>query len=772
MQRRGVAVLVAALMVSTPSRAADVAAAAVADAIDEYCITCHNVVDSAGGLPLDTYDFAHPEADRDVWEMAVRKVRTGMMPPSGEPRPARDVLDGMVAHLEARLDGAEELAPADPPRLHRLNRAEYANAVRDLLGVEIDVSALLPTDDALDGFDNMSAALGISPSFIEAYIAAAMKISRQAVGDRDMIPERASYVAPRGVSQNEHVDGLPLGTRGGLRVEHYFPLDAEYEFRIAAGVSGGLPTRQEPPEPDVLVTLDGAPIEVEDVSRFRMRVPAGKATVGVALLDAKRFHGVEFIYEPLRTFRNSSVQSVTIIGPYDATGAGDTPSRRKIFSCMPATPAEEEPCAREIASRLGMIAFRRPLGAQDPKLERLMAAYTEGRDAGDFEVGVQYLLARMLSDPEFLFRFETQPEDLLAGEAYAISDLELASRLAFFIWSSLPDAELITLASAGELGDADVLDAQVERMLADSRAHALVENFAGQWLHLRELDVVEPTTRDWNAALRDDLRRETEMLFESVLAEDRSVLELLDADYTFLNDRLAAFYGVDGVRGAHFRRVALADDDPRRGLLGQGSILTVTSVANRTSPVIRGAWILENLLGAPVPNPPPGVETDLERDQVGEAATLRGRLEIHRTDPACASCHAIMDPVGLSLENFDLIGRWRDTDGGDPIDATGVLVDGTPLAGPADLRAALLARSDAFVSITTEKLMAYAIGRTLTPEDMPAVREVVREAAEDDYAFSALVRGVASSAPFRMRMALADAAMAENVLAPARPSTD
>ena len=503
---------------------------------------------------------------------------------------------------------------------------------------------------------------------------------------------------------------------------------------------------------EVDVTIDGAPVTVEDHGRFRMRMPAGPASVGVALLDRERFHGVEFVYAPLRDFRSSSVRSLVIMGPYDATGPGDTESRRRIFACAPDAAAEEAPCARRSLARLATLALRRPVAEDDAKVETFMTFYEAGRAEGDFETGMQRALARLLVDPEFLFRFEAEPEDAEPGAVYPVSDLELASRLSFFLWSSLPDAALIEVAAAGRLSEPEVLRAQVERMLADPRAEALVENFAGQWLELRALDAVEPETRAWDANLRGALRQETEMLFASLIEEDRSVLDLLDADYTFVNDRLAAHYGMEGVRGGHFRRVALDDDSPRRGVLGHGSVLTVTSVANRTSPVIRGAWILENFLGAPVPTPPPGVETDLDAPDGELPTTLRERLELHRADPVCGSCHGIMDPVGLALENFDLIGGWREIDAGEPIDASGVLVDGTPIAGPADLRNALLDRSDAFVTVATEKLMTYALGRTLEAYDMPAVRTVVSDAAASDYAFSELIYGVAASTPFQMRM--------------------
>jgi hypothetical protein len=445
----------------------------------------------------------------------------------------------------------------------------------------------------------------------------------------------------------------------------------------------------------------------------------------------------------------------------NATGRGDSPSRRKIFSCRPAQPADEEPCAREILARLATSAFRRPVAQDGEEVDFLMGFYQQGRERADFDGGVERALAQLLIDPRFLFRVEDQREDLSLGETYRISDIDLASRLSFFLWSSIPDEPLLEAASAGRLSDPEALRAEVDRMLADPRAHALVDNFAGQWLHLRELAAVEPDTPDWDENLRASFQRETELLFETVMREDRSILELLDADYTFLDERLASHYGIPGVRGSYFRRVALDGNSPRRGLLGHGSVLTVTSVANRTSPVVRGSWILENILGAPPPPPPPGVETNLDEESATQASTLRERLQAHRADQVCASCHNIMDPIGLSLENFDLIGGWRDLDAGEPIDASGVLVDGTPVASPADLREALLDRSRSFVEVATEKLMTYALGRGIEHYDMPAVRAVVAAASEDDYRFSSIVYGVVMSEPFQMRVAANEEAQAD-----------
>jgi mono/diheme cytochrome c family protein len=723
--------------------------------IDEYCISCHGTDKRSGRLAFDEFDVTDAVGEAARLERIVRKVRAGMMPPAGEPRPERAALDALADEIASRLDEAAAATPnPGAPVLHRLNRAEYANAIRDLLALDVDVTTLLPADDAAEGFDNIADVLVASPALIEGYVSAAMKISRQAIGDMTMLPARTVYEAPAGLDQSEHVEGLPIGTRGGLIVTHNFPLDAEYEFEIAAGAGFGFGRRSSTaPPPELVLTFDGEPAPTEDPRRFTARMPAGPVQIGVALADRAHADGVEDFYAgPPRV---AGVSQLTIIGPHNATGPGESPSRREIFSCRPASPADEEPCAREILARLATSAFRRPVSEDGEEVDFLMGVYAEGRDRGGFEAGVERALAQLLIDPRFLFRIEETPDGLPDGAAYRISDLALASRLSFFLWSSIPDTELIETASEGRLSEPDTLRAEVERMLADPRAHALVDNFAGQWLHLRELEAVEPDTPAWDENLRRSLKRETELLFETIMSEDRSILELLDADYTFLDERLAQHYGVPGVRGSYFRRVALADDSPRRGLLGQGSVLTVTSVANRTSPVIRGAWILENILGSPPPPPPPGVETDLDNQAASQASTLRARLEAHRADAVCASCHNIMDPIGLSLENFDLIGAWREVDAGEPIDATGALVDGTPLDGPADLRRALLDRSASFVGVATEKLMTYALGRGLEHYDMPAVRAVVASAAEDDYRFSSLIYGVVTSEPFMMRMATA-----------------
>jgi hypothetical protein len=718
----------------------------------QYCITCHNERLKTGGLTLDSMDFDHVATDAATWEKVVRKIRTGMMPPSGARRPERGVLDGFAADLETRLDRATPAgAGLEAPALHRLNRTEYANVVRDLLALDVDVKTLLPADASSDGFDNIADALAVSPSLVQGYVSAAMKISRRAVGDRTLTPTQIVYPAPGQLSQDRHIEGLPLGTRGGMLVHHTFPLDAEYEFSVSGGFGGGGRGGGAP----VDVIMDGEKISAPNLRSFRIPVKAGPHTIGAALVDQVRSAGVD---EQFSDFRINSaftagggVQSVTITGPYKATSPGDTPSRRRIFVCRPANANDEPQCARKIVTTLARRAYRRtPL---DDEVETVMGFYQQGRADGDFETGIQQALARILVAPALLYRVEQEPTGVRPGATYRVSDLDLASRLSFFLWSSMPDDDLLDVASKGRLHDPMVAGQQVKRMLSDPRSDALTENFAGQWLYLRDLANVQTSAKDFDDNLRQAFRRETEMLFSTIVHEDRSILDLLDADYTFVDERLARHYGMPNIHGSYFRRVALDPASPRRGLLGQGSMLTVTSVATRTSPVSRGKWILENLLGSPPPVPPPNVETNLEKDpEAVKATSLRQRLEAHRANPVCASCHKIMDPIGFALENFDLIGMWRERDGRVPVDASGQLVDGTPLGGPADLRKALLSRSDAFVTAATEKLFTYALGRPVAYYDMPAVRAIVKRARQNDYRFSSLVLGVVESAPFQMKI--------------------
>jgi hypothetical protein len=718
----------------------------------EYCVDCHNGIDRAGELALDTIDLAMPAIAAEELEAVIRKLRTGMMPPAGEARPERAALESVASYLEVHLDEAAVRAPnPGAPVLHRLNRTEYGNAIRDLLALDVDVESLLPGDDAADGFDNIAGVLTVSPALIEGYVAAGMKISRRAVGDLTMLPKTIVYRVPGGLDQDRHLEGLPLGTRGGLVVTHDFPLDADYEISIAAGGGGGFFGRGgSTSSTATVVNFDGQPVGGQNPRRFRLRMPAGPVEIAAAVVDRSRGEGVtDYHSNPGRT---AGISQIQIDGPFDATGPGDSPSRQRIFSCYPNDPAEQADCAREILTRLASSAYRRPLTATEPEIDFLFGFFEQGQRDGGFEDGIQRALAMMLINPRFLFRVEAEPEGLSPGDVYRISDLDLASRLSFFLWSSIPDEELLSLAKQGTLSDPGVLRAQVSRMLADRRSSALVENFAGQWLYLRALGEAEPEAAHWDENLRQAMRQETEMLFGAIIEHDRSIVELIDADYTFVNDRLARHYGFDGIDGSYFRRVELPADSARRGILGHGSLLTVTSVANRTSPVVRGAWILENLIGAPPPAPPPGVESNLDDAAAIAVTTLRERLEQHRANPTCASCHSIMDPIGLALERFDSIGEWREQDSGQPIDSTGVLVDGTEIAGPVDLRRAIMDRKESFVTAATEKLSTYALGRGIEYFDQPAIRDIVRSAENDDYRLSSLVYGIVTSVPFQMRV--------------------
>jgi len=581
------------------------------------------------------------------------------------------------------------------------------------------------------------------------YVAAAEKISRLAVGDPLTTASTATYRVPSDLSQSDHIEGLPLGTRGGMVFRHNFPLDAEYTFRVrarAAAIGLGATGFQDE---DLEVTLNGERIKLVKAAAsldFKLNVKAGPQTIGVAFVR-KAPPGADDLWQIYAN--NSGVQSIAIVGPTNATGPGDTPSRRRIFVCRPASEGEETACAKNIVSTLARRAYRQP--PTDADLETLLGFYQRGRNQGNFDTGIQQALARILVSPRFVFRFEHDPAGVAPGGIYRISDLELASRLSFFLWSSIPDDELLSLASQGKLHDPSVLEQQARRMLRDPKAESLATNFGGQWLYLRELKNQRPESKEFNENLRQSFRRETELFLGSIINEDRNVLDLLNADYTFVDERLARHYGIPHVHGSQFRRVSVPEE--RRGLLGQGSILLVTSVANRTSPVSRGKWILENLLGTAAPLPPPNVPPLKENVGVTQPTSVRQRMEEHRDNPVCAACHKIMDPIGFSLENFDLIGKWRTTDGGVPIDATGALVDGTKLDGPASLREALLSRSDRFISTLTEKLMVYALGRGLKYYDMPSVRAVTREAARNDNRFSSLVLGIVKSEPFQMRVA-------------------
>ena len=707
--------------------------------LNKYCTTCHNQRSKTGNLELDTKDLAHLENDVVAWESVVRKLRTGMMPPKNAARPDRATLDGLATWLESGLDRQAALHPnPGSPSVQRMNRNEYANAIRDLLDLEVDVSAMLPGDSTIAGFDNIADVLGTSPSLIQAYLSAGMKISRLAVGDLAVQPAPVTYRPAKGISQTTHLDGMPIGTVGGMFARHNFPLDAEYEIRAAG-------TRID-------LTLDGVPIPTAGRGSIRAPIRAGLHTIGAASTRAFDPGNMDSGFSA-PAGRGGGVTGITITGPYGLLTPGDTPSRRKIFLCYPANENAEANCARQIVKTLATRAFRQPITDKDPSVETLLSFYQEGRNEGGFEIGIERALARVLVDPRFIFRLEHVPANVPQGAAYRLTDLELATRLSFFLWSSIPDSKLMDLAIAGQLSRPAVLEEQVRRMLTDPKAKSLIDNFASQWMRLRELDNAEPdASADFDGNVRIAFKREMEMFFESILREDRSVIDLLDADYTFVDERLARHYGIPNIKGSLFRKVTLAKDDPRRGILGKGSILLVTSASNRTSPVQRGAWVLENLLGMRPPSPPPGVETNLDaKTEAAKATTIRERMELHRSNPVCAACHTIMDPVGFSLENFDLVGKWRDLDGKTRIDPTAEMVDGTKLDGPASLRRALQDRSNMFVSVATEKLMTYATGRVVTPYDMPAVRKVIRDSANTNYRLSSLILGVVKSEPFQMR---------------------
>ena len=715
--------------------------------LTNYCQGCHNDRLKTGGLSLQEMDPSQVSRSAETWEKVVRKLRAGMMPPSGAPRPERAAIDEFVGSLETSLDKNAALHPnPGTVGLHRLNRAEYANAVRDLLALDVDVSTLLPSDDSSEGFDNIADALGVSPALLESYVGAATKISRLAAGDPAITPTTNTWRVPGDLSQTTHIEGLPIGTRGGIRFDYTFPQDAEYAFKIRARSAGfGVGAGGEPVPLEI--TLDGAHVDPgKTPTDFHLKVTAGPHTVGVAMSEHNPA-GVDDVYAVYPD--NAGVTSVAITGPTNPTGPGNTPSRQKIFVCHPASGEDEIACAKRILTSLATKAFRRP--ARETDLETLLGFYQEGRNSGGFEHGIEAALARILVDPSFTFRFEREPPGIAPGRIYAISDIELASRLSFFLWSSIPDEELLRLAEQNKLHDPRILAHQTRRMLADPKASALAANFAGQWLYLRELKNARPEARDFNDNLRQSFQRETELFFDSMVREDRSVVNLLNADYTFVDERLAKHYGIPDVYASRFRRVKLSDDS-RRGLLGQGSILLVTSVATRTSPVARGKWVLENILGSSPPLPPPNVPALPENASSAKLVSVREKMEAHRQSPVCAACHKIMDPIGFSLENFDLTGKWRTTDGGVQVDGSSQMVDGTKLSGPASLREALLSRSDVFVSTLTEKLMTYALGRGLKYYDMPAVRAITREAGSNDNRFSSLVLGIVKSAPFQMKM--------------------
>ena len=736
--------------------------------LDRYCVTCHNERTLAGGLALDAVDPDQVSDDPAVWEKVAGKLRTGMMPPVRRPRPDAATYTALVSYFETALDRAAAVAP-DPgrPAAHRLNRAEYANAVRDLLGLEVDGRALLPADESGYGFDNIGDVLSLSPGLLERYLLAAAKVSRQAVGDPTLRPTTAIYKTSPLLAQDGRVsDDLPFGSRGGLAVRHHFPLDGEYLLKVSlrgrARAPHQLEIRVDRERVATFALGERPPLEI------RLPVAAGTRLVGVSFagtigqslpVDARPPP------PPITSFAYTlypnapAVDQVEIVGPYDGVVPADTPTRRRIFVCYPSTAQAEDArrCAGEVVTALATRAYRRP--ATEADVGALLAAYEAGRRDGGFEDGIRWAIEALLVSPKFLFRIEEQPATVTPDTPYRIDDLDLAARLSFFLWSSIPDAELLDLAAEGRLSNPRVLEHQVRRMLDDARSGALVENFAGQWLYLRNLRAVAPDATqfpEFDDNLRTAFRRETELFFDDQLRGDHSVRELLSADYTFVNERLARHYGIPNVYGNHFRRVTWPDDR-RAGLLGQGSLLTVTSYPHRTSPVVRGKWLLENLLGAPPPPPPPDVPTLEEPTDRERAPGMRARMAQHRSNPVCASCHARIDPLGFALENFDAVGRWRATDGGadTSIDASGTLPDGAAFDGPAAFRAALLAEPWAgeFTRTVTEKLLTYALGRGLEFYDAPVVRQIVRDAEPEAHRWSSLILGIVKSVPFQMRRA-------------------
>ena len=784
-----VAVVVAAL--ATGWLASDVGAQQATEyraLLDDYCVTCHSlrIVDGqnepatvltsqlrAVGLALDALDLSAIAADAAHWEPVVRKLRAGLMPPAGRRRPDQALLDEFRAWLETELDGAAAASP-DPGRtatFHRLNRAEYHNAIRDLLALEIDVVDFLPADDASFGFDNIGGVLRISQSLLERYLNASRVISRLAVGSPPPAPFSEEFRTAQDEQQQDRATGMPFGTRGGMLVPYHFPLDADYDLKIRVSGARGLDEQNR-----IEVTVDGEPIDLSAVElgssiELRMPITAGPHDIGVTFYrnPPVLVEQVRERFQNPRTAGNSggpggsmpTVTSLTIAGPYDIRGPGITPSRDKVFVCQPVTGSEELDCARTLLAGLARRAYRRPVTSAD--VEVLIEFFEMGRVNGDgsaasrgFDSGIELALRRLLVSPEFLVRIEADPTGVASDTPYAVTDIELASRLSFFLWSSIPDDELLDLAERGVLSQPAELDRQVRRMIADPRSKELTTNFTGQWLQLRNLATVVRPGAPYSVAFDETLRQamitETELFFDHVVREDRGVLELLTADYTYLNGRLAGHYGIPNVQGSHFRLVTYPASSPRGGLLGQGSILTLTSHAIRTSPVLRGKWILNNILGTPPPDPPPNIPALDDRQTQLRVGTMRERMSAHRDNPACAACHAMIDPAGFALEGFDAIGRSRVVDEYyNRLDTSGVLPDGTVFDGAAELRAALVARPERFVGTVTEKMMTYALGRGLDYYDMPAVRRIVREAASDGYGMQSIIVGIVNSYPFLYR---------------------
>ncbi len=760
--------------------------------LKQYCVTCHNQTLKTAGLMLDHLDPADLGRDANQWEKVLRKLRGREMPPAGMPRPDEATYDNFVAYIENGLDQLAESSPnPGRPAMHRLNRTEYANVIRDLLALEIDSNALLPADDSGYGFDNIGDVLTVSPFLLERYLSTAAKVSRLAIGDTTQSPSFQIYTVPRTLKQVDRMnEDLPFGSRGGTVIRHHFPVDAEYTFKVKlqTGRSGqalgldrertvdilidneilkrftieaGDPEAEVIPEGDIASGAEETPIDAH--LEVTVPVKAGTRTVQATLLkDTTKPVGILIEYsapgEDNESIFFEGIGSVTIGGPYNIKGSGESPSRDKIFSCTPGkTEKSEKNCARKILANLARNAYRRPVTNED--LTPLLDLYQMGTADGGFESGIRLALQRILVSPEFLFRLQIDPAKVKPGEDYRISDLDLASRVSFFLWSSIPDEELLSLAEKNRLSKPGVLEKQVQRMLADPRSTSLMTNFTGQWLYLRNMARVSPDPMafpNFDENLRDALQKETALVFESMLRENRSVVDILDFDYTYVNERLARHYGIEGVYGAEFRRIPVTDDR-RKGLLGQGSILTVTSYPDRTAPTIRGKWIMEQILGTPPPPPPPNIPS-LVNDNDTKAMTMRQRMEEHRANPACAACHKVMDPLGFALENFDGLGRWRDknTYSDTPIDSSGVLPDGTSFDGPVGLREVLLGKKDLFVETLTEKLLTYALGRGVEHYDLPVIRKIRSDAEKENYTWYSIIMGIVNSTPFQMRRAAND----------------
>jgi len=744
--------------------------------VNQYCVGCHNEKAKQGGLALNAVDPDNVAANPDIWEKVVRKLRARYMPPAGLPRPDEKTYDAVVATLESSLDRAAAAHP-NPGRsdaFRRLNRTEYKNSIRDLLALDVDVLSLLPSDETALGFDNITVG-ELSPTLLDRYLAAAQKISHLAIGGAIRSPGGETFMLPPDLTQESDAEELPFGSRGGTAVHYTFPLDAEYEIQVRLARDRDSHVEGLNDHHELEVMLDGARIKVfpldppgRDVPdhygidkdlHVRIPVKAGPHVLA-ATFQKKTSALLETELQPLQVHFNMdrhpriqpAVYTITVLGPYDASGPGDTPSRRRIFVCHPSAPAEEEGCATRIVSTLARRAYRRPVTETD--LAAPMKFYKDARTKSGFDDGIEMALRALLVSPKFLFRMEKDPAGVAPNTPYRLSPLELATRMSFFLWSSIPDDELLDVAIKGKLTEPATLERQVRRMLADPRSEALVTNFADQWLFLRNLNFAIPDPRlfpDFDENLRQAMRRETELFVESVMREDRNVLDLLRAKYTFVNERLAKHYGIPNVYGSHFRRVEFGPDDVRGGLLSQASILTVTSYATRTSPVIRGKWILSNLLASPPPPPPPVVPELKPSTANGKFLTIRERLAQHRDNAACAGCHRLMDPLGFALENYDAVGRWRTAEGGIAVDPSGNLPDGRQFKGAAELQQALLSRPEPLVSAISEKLTTYGLGRGLESYDAPAIRKIVRDSRANDYRFSSLIVGIVNSTPFQMR---------------------